>query len=192
MFAGSETALLRPFLARRFFLVFVGFGKRDGLLSRFVGGGVLEFGAEPADQAALFFGRSFGVEGDQPFQNLFIGERDRPAVGVEHGGVEFVVKLFENRDQPLLVNRLLFVVERFAGAELFEHVVHAGHGQPRMGRLLPLPMRAKLLQQFGKLKAKVLRLEFERLVLCVAGLVMRIVFVAEHSRSATSYHSKSK
>ncbi|TXT39357.1 MAG: hypothetical protein FD138_107, partial [Planctomycetota bacterium] len=124
-------------LARRAGFVFVGFGERDGFLSRFVGGGVLEFGAEPADQAALFFGGSFGVEGDQPFQNFFIRECDRPAVGIEHGGIQFVVKLFENRDQPLLVNRLLFVVERFAGAELFEHVVHAGHGQPRMGRLLP-------------------------------------------------------
>ena len=52
----------------------------DGLLSLL--GPVLKVGPQPADQPACFFRRSFGVECDQPFQNLFVGQRDGPAVGV--------------------------------------------------------------------------------------------------------------
>ncbi len=39
--------------------------------------------AEPADQAAAFFFGAFGVEGDEVFEDLFVGDGLGPAVGVE-------------------------------------------------------------------------------------------------------------
>ena len=112
----GERQLLGRFLRLGGFLRGRGFFVRslfdvDGLL-----GTVLKIGPQLADQPACFFRRSFGVECDQPFQNLFVGQRDGPAVGVKHGRVEFVVNLFEDRHQPLFVNRLLFVGERLARA----------------------------------------------------------------------------
>ena len=51
----------------------------------FVGG--LVVGAEPADEAVAFFFGAFGVEGDEVFEDLFVGDGVGPAVGVEDGGV---------------------------------------------------------------------------------------------------------
>ncbi|WP_121968273.1 hypothetical protein [Leptolyngbya sp. BC1307] len=80
------------------FLLFYGFG--DGFFwgENFEGGllglGFFEglprrlvLGAEPADEAVAFFSGSFGVEGNEVFEDLFIGEGWGPAVGVEDCGV---------------------------------------------------------------------------------------------------------
>jgi len=46
-----------------------------GLASR-----VLEFGAEPTDQAAFFFPGTLGVQGDQPAEDSFLGQIGGPPV----------------------------------------------------------------------------------------------------------------
>jgi hypothetical protein len=49
-------------------------------LLRSLAGRVLGVGAEPTNLATLFFGSAFGVEGDQTFENFFVGQSDRPVV----------------------------------------------------------------------------------------------------------------
>jgi len=55
------------------------------------------------------------------------------------------VQLGEDGDQPLLVNLTLLGGERFASAQLFEDVVHAGHGQAGMEFLLAFAVGVELL-----------------------------------------------
>ena len=69
----------------------------------------LELGAEPADEAAGFFGGPLGIQGNQPLQDFLVAQRARPAVGGKDGLVEVVVDLPEDTDEPLLVNQLLLV-----------------------------------------------------------------------------------
>ena len=91
----------------------------------------MELGAEPAHDAAGFFGGAFGVEGDEAFeQDLFCffllgglsaaggeaaGFADEswckvgPAVGVEDGGVELIVEFSEDSHQALFVDLFVFV-----------------------------------------------------------------------------------
>ena len=75
------------------------------------------------------------VEGDEFFEELVVGEVFGPAVGLEDGGVQVVVELFEEGDQAAVVD--LFVLGRefggghgalVGGAEFFEDVVHVGEG----------------------------------------------------------------
>jgi hypothetical protein len=60
---------------------------------REAGGTYLKLRPQPADQAAGFFGGPLGVQGDQPLEDLLVGQRRRPAVGGEDGGVQLVVNL---------------------------------------------------------------------------------------------------
>ena len=71
-----------------------GFGGENavegGLLGRtavrpLVGG--LIFGAQPANVAVAFFFGALGVEGNEVFEDLLVGDVVGPAVGVEHGDV---------------------------------------------------------------------------------------------------------
>ena len=110
-------------------------------------GGRLVLGAQPADCALRLFGGALGVEGDQPRQDLLVGERDRPAVRVAHGRVQLVVDFTQHADQPLLVDRLVLGGQRLAGAQLLQHVVHVGQGQLGMLSLLALAVRVQLLGQ---------------------------------------------
>ena len=48
-------------------------------------------GAEPADEAVAFFFGAFSVEGDEVFENLFVGDVMGPAVGVENGVIKVVM-----------------------------------------------------------------------------------------------------
>ena len=48
--------------------------------------------------AAAFFFAPLVVEGDELFQDFFIGEVDGPAVGIGNGGMEVVVNLAEDGD----------------------------------------------------------------------------------------------
>ena len=63
---------------------FLGDDAFEGGLSfdNLVGGLIL--GAEPADEAVAFFFGAFGVEGDEVFEDLFVGDGLGPAVGVEY------------------------------------------------------------------------------------------------------------
>jgi hypothetical protein len=53
----------------------------------FLAGGVLEVGAEPADEAAAFFCGALVVEGDEAGEDFFVGEIGGPAVGVGDGAL---------------------------------------------------------------------------------------------------------
>ena len=92
---------------------FVGVGVDLVLRRRLRALGVLELGAQPADEAALLLGRALGVERDQPREQFLLGlgllgrllgpgrggarAADElvgevvPAVGGKDGAVEFVV-----------------------------------------------------------------------------------------------------
>lgn len=49
--------------------------------------GGLIFGAQPANVAVAFFFGALGVEGNEVFEDLLVGDVVGPAVGVEHGDV---------------------------------------------------------------------------------------------------------
>ena len=99
--------------------------------------GFLIIGAEPADVALGFFGGALGIEGDDAFEDLGVGEGPGPAVGVGHGGVEVVVELLEGGDERGFVEGFVFGCEGFAGADLFEDVVDVGEAEAvlRLGAL---------------------------------------------------------
>jgi hypothetical protein len=71
-------------------------------------GRVLEVGAEVFDEALFFFGGALVVEGDEFFEELVVGEGGGPAIGVEDGGVEVVVELFEDGDEAVGVDGAFF------------------------------------------------------------------------------------
>jgi hypothetical protein len=101
-------------------------------------GRLLVIGTQPADVAFRLFRRAFGVERDQADEHRFLSDRllrrvgvcsqlrrqVAPAIGIEHGGVEFVVQRFQHAHQPLLVDGLVLRVERIAAAEFFEHALY--------------------------------------------------------------------
>ena len=99
-------------------------GEHRGLAGGVALGG-LELGAEPADEAPRLLGGPLAVEVHEPAEDLLVVEVTRPAVGVEDRRVEVVVDLLQDRDEPLLVDDLLLVRQRIAGAELLQDVVHA-------------------------------------------------------------------
>lgn len=101
-----------------------------------VGRWILKFRSKVFDDAAGFFFGALVVEGDEFFEEVVVGEVLGPAVGVEDGGVEVVVELFEDGDEAAVVD--LFVGggevgvgegSGVDGAEFFEDVVHVGEGE---------------------------------------------------------------
>jgi len=68
----------------------------------------LEGGAEVFDLAFLFFGGALVVEGDDFFEELFVGEIGGPVVGVEDGGVEVGVELLEDGEEAVVVDAFFF------------------------------------------------------------------------------------
>ena len=95
-----------PLVTSLFLIVFVRFRFDQGLLRlrRLAGLRVLELGPQPADFPSGFFGGAFMIQSDQPFQNLFIAQRPRPAVRLEHGGIQSLMNLLQDRHQPVIVN----------------------------------------------------------------------------------------
>ena len=62
-------------------------------------------------------------------QDVVGGCADAQAVGLQHGGIEFVVQFFEYTDQTCCVDGLLFGRQGPLFSERFEDVVQAGEGQ---------------------------------------------------------------
>ena len=91
---------------------------------------------------------ALAVQVHEPAQDLVIGEVAGPAVGVEHRRVQVVVKLLEDRDEPLLVDGPLLVRQGLAGAERLQDVVEGCYSEER-------PVRESLfamgVQFFAKL-----------------------------------------
>ena len=48
------------------------------------------------------------IEGDEFFEELVVGQILGPVVGVEDGGVEFVVELLEDGDEAVVVDLFFF------------------------------------------------------------------------------------
>jgi len=111
--------------------------------------GDLVVGAEPADLALGFFAGAFGVEGDEAFEDFGVGERTRPAVGFEDGGVEVVVELFEDGDEGFVVDVFFFGGEWLVGAEFFEDVVHPGEGEALVLRLDAFAVGVEFFGEFA-------------------------------------------
>ncbi len=107
--------------------------------------------AQPVNDAALFLRCPFRVQFHEALQNLGIGQGGGLAVGGEDGGVEIVVELLEDGHQPLVVNELFLVGERFPGAEFFEDVVKAGEGEAVL-RLHALAVRVEFFGQLAECK----------------------------------------
>lgn len=126
----------------------------SGRRSQTAATGGLVVGAEPADVAALLLGGAFVVEGDEAREEFgFALGRERmqvgPAVGLEHGGVQLVVDLAQERDEALVVEGFLFGVQGRPGAELFEDIVKAGERELGMLLLLPLAVGIQSLAEFA-------------------------------------------
>src|SRR5687768_2441404 len=51
-----------------------------------------------------------------------------PAVGVEYGGIEIIVKLLQDRDETLVVDFLLLGIERLLLTQLPHHIVKTREG----------------------------------------------------------------
>ena len=98
---------------------------------------------QPAHETLLLLRGALVVEGDEALEDLLVGQSRGPAVGVEDGGVEVVMDLLQDGDEPLLVDDAVFFGERLAGAELFQHVVYAGKCEIQILNLLMLAMRVE-------------------------------------------------
>jgi len=99
---------------------------------------ILELRPQPANQTAPLFGRAFGIERDESFEDLLVAEVVRPAVGVGDRGVDVVVDLLQHGDEPVLADLLFRRAELRATAQLLQHVVHAGGGEVGVLGLLAL------------------------------------------------------
>ncbi|MCC3572843.1 MAG: hypothetical protein JGK30_13000 [Microcoleus sp. PH2017_40_RAT_O_B] len=58
----------------------------------------LVVGTQPANVSVAFFFGALGVEGDEVFEDLVVGEGCFPIIGGKYGAIEFVVDLFEGGD----------------------------------------------------------------------------------------------
>ena len=59
----------------------------------------------------VLLGRAFVIERDKLFQNLFVGQRLRPAIGFEYQGIELIVVLLEDEDQAFLLDAFVVVIQ---------------------------------------------------------------------------------
>jgi hypothetical protein len=68
-------------------------------------------------------------------QDFSIREGGRPAIGGEDSGVQVVVKLFQHRRQPFVVDVPLFFRQCFAKAQLPQNIIHVVQPQIRVTSL---------------------------------------------------------
>ena len=91
-----------------------GEGVADGSDAFGEGGGPVGFGGLGGLRGG-FFGGSLVIQSDQPFEDLFIAQRPRPAARLKHGGIQVIMNLFEDRHQPVIVNLPLFGSQDLGG-----------------------------------------------------------------------------
>src|SRR3546814_7698064 len=65
-------------------------------------------------------------------KDFLVGEISRPAIGLSDEGIDRVVVLADQGDEPAIVNVALGLGERAAFLQGFEHVVEPGKGQVLM------------------------------------------------------------
>ena len=155
-FAGPGLALRRGGARRCGVVAGVGVGVEFGLLAAGVWG--LEVRAQPADMALLFFAGAFGIQRRQAGKQGFFGFGQRigfvhqggeraglaqqgasqvlPAVGFQHGGVQFVVQFVQHGRQAVGVQGFFLGVQRGVAALFFQHVIQAGEGDVGVSGLL--------------------------------------------------------
>ena len=132
-----------------------GGGLAEGELGRGGGGGgaavgVLELGAQPADEALRLLGGALAVERDEAVEDRVVGEAGRPAVGAGGLGVDRVVELAEDADEAVVVDLAVAALDGLVGPELLQHVVHLGEGQAGMRRLLALAVGVEPLAEVAQ------------------------------------------
>src|SRR3546814_20436357 len=74
----------------------------------------LEFRGQPADQSLGLFGSALRVERDEAGKDFRVGEISRPAIGLSDEGIDRVVVLADQGDEPAIVNVALGLGERAA------------------------------------------------------------------------------
>src|SRR3546814_163798 len=79
-------------------------------------------------------------------KDFLVGEISRPAIGLSDEGIDRVVVLADQGDEPAIVNVALGLGERAAFLQGFEHVVEPGKGQVLMAFKHPLAQR---VERFG-------------------------------------------
>ena len=112
----------------------------------------MELWPQPADEAGFFFFCALGVQRDQVRQQRVFAGVGRQAVGLQHGGVQIVVQVFEHADQALGVNGFFFGAQYSFGLGLskdFQHVVHACQREAGVGGLLAFTVRVDVFGQRG-------------------------------------------
>ena len=92
-------------------------------------GGGLVVRAEPVADAFRFLGAAVGVELDDAGDDFGGGEVWLPAIGGGDFAIEAVVQVAQEGDSAGVVDVFLRRRERRSGAEGFEDVVEAGHGE---------------------------------------------------------------
>ena len=100
--------------------------------------------------AGLFFSCAPRVKADQMRQQGVGIEAGRQAIGLQYGGIEFVMQFLQHADQALGVDG--FFLERqnpfvLSLSKDFKHVVHARQREAGMRRLLALAVFIDLLGQ---------------------------------------------
>ena len=102
---------------------------------------------QPADFAGFFLKRALGVEADEVAEQGVVAYTSFQPIGLQHGGVEFVMQLFQHANQALGVNGFFFGGQLAAFFQGFEHVVHARQRQARVGGLLAFSVGVDLFGQ---------------------------------------------
>jgi len=80
-------------------------------------------------------------------KDVVITQLKWPAVGVGHGCVEIIVNLLQDRHQALLVDDLLLVGQRLAGAKFLKHVIDAVRASVGYWACLAFAVSIKLLRK---------------------------------------------
>ena len=101
------------------------------------------------DMAARFLFGTLAVEVHEAGQDVFVSEIRGPAVGVGHGSVNLVMKVFQGADETLLMNLLILAVYGLSCLEFYEHVINLGQSEVGMGGLLALAVGVEFLAQLA-------------------------------------------
>lgn len=118
---------------------------------------------------------------------MFVGRAIGPAVGARYEGIEFVVEFLENQDKSLVLDALLLAVERFAAANLSQHVVDLGEREGGMLRLTRFTVRIQLFGDGADFEFEAAGAMRERERIEAAGFyINRVVALTEPSAGTQS------
>jgi hypothetical protein len=119
-FVGREARLLNlTGLAREHHLALA--LRRRGGCPNDAGAALLVLRAKPPHVALSFLGGSLLVERHKARDHFLVAQLRRPPISFEDDRIELVVKLLEDKDEPLVLDALGVFVERRARSQLIEN-----------------------------------------------------------------------